>query len=73
MRKIERRNASGEPLDYLDIKKGAGHTHIVDTQNANGIKTQKPVSIANDVTGERAKMQNNTIGEMNQLYQDTMR
>lgn len=73
MRKIERRNDPGEPLDYLDIKKGAGHTHIVDTENANGIKTQKPVSIANDVTGERAKMQNSTIGEMNQLYQDTMR
>lgn len=73
MRKIERRNDPGEPLDYLDIKKNAGHTHVVDTENANGIKTQKPVSIANDVTGERAKMQNSTIGEMNRLYQNTMR
>lgn len=73
MRKIERLNDPGEPLNYLDIKKNAGHTHIVDTQNQNGIKTQKPVSIANDVTGERAMMQNNTIGEMDQLYQETIR
>lgn len=73
MRKIERLNEPGEPLDYLDIKENAGHVHIADTQNANGIKTQKPVSIANDVTGERAKMQNSTISEMNQLHQNTMR
>lgn len=72
MRKIERLN--DEPLDYLDIKKGAGHTHIVDVEDpATGIKTQRPVSIKNDMTGEQAKMQNSTIGEMNQLYQDTMR
>lgn len=73
MSKITRLSDPGEPLDYLDIKEDAGHTHIVDKANSKGIKTQKPVSIANDVTGERAKMQNSTIGEMNQLYQDTMR
>lgn len=72
MNKIERLN--DEPLDYLDIQKNAGHTHIVDKQdNQTGIKTQKPVSIKNDMTGEQARMQDSTIGEMNQLYQDTMR
>jgi hypothetical protein len=61
-------------LDYLDIQENAGHTHIVDTaRDDTGIKTQKPVSIANDVTEERAKMQENTIGEMDQFYQDAMR
>jgi hypothetical protein len=62
-----------EPLNYLDIQENAGHTHIVDTvREDTGIKTQKPVSIANDVTGDRAKMQDSTIGEMNQLYQDSI-
>jgi len=72
MAKIERLN--DRPIDYIDIQENAGHTHIADVQDpATGIKTQRPVSVANDMTGKRAKMQDSTIGEMNQLHQDVIR
>lgn len=51
-----------EPLDYLDIKANVRHTHMVNVQDpGTGIKNQGPVSIYNDMTGEQAKMQNNSV------------
>lgn len=46
--------------DILDITPGIGHVHLRDLPTERGIKTWRPVSLANDVTEERVRIRSNT-------------
>ena len=56
--------------DILDITPGVGHVHLRDLPTDRGIKTWRPVSLANDITGERFRIGENTpISETLEEYQ----
>ena len=44
------------PNHWLEISPHVGHVHIVDEPSHTGINTQRPVSFANDLTGERFRI-----------------